>query len=62
MRDEADVAALVLQRRRDRRERVEQDLGGVGDEDQVVVRIIGRDVPQDPAGAAVFGQVALDSE
>ncbi len=60
--DDADVAVAAVERVGQRHEGVEQDLGGVGDQDQVVVVVLGGHVAQDAAGPAVLALVPLDAE
>ena len=59
--DDGDIAALLRQSGKNQREGIEQDLGAVDDENQVVVLVAVADVAKDSAGPAIFRQVALDA-
>ena len=62
MTDDGHVAATAGEGVDDAVQRVEEHLGGVGDEEQVVVVVFLREVAKDAAGAAVFRRVALNAK
>ncbi len=60
--NDGDVTALLIEAASDADERLEQNLGGIGNENQIVIVVIGGQITQHTAGAAILGAIALDSE